>query len=100
MKTAFTVNHVLKFFFFSRWPSHSGATTTTKTSEDSTALTPSFRALCIFVHIFKMVGVSRWFIFKPKILIWVIFGVPYIGWKKLIYLMGIWNILQIFVNFL
>jgi hypothetical protein len=34
--------------------------------------------------------VARWFIFKPKIPIWVNFG------KKLIYFMAIWNILLTF----
>jgi hypothetical protein len=40
--------------------------------------------------------VARWFIFKPKIPIWVNFGGPYIDWKMLIYFMAIWNILRTF----
>jgi hypothetical protein len=35
--------------------------------------------------------VARWFIFKPKIQIWVNFGGP---WKMMIYFTAIWNILQ------
>jgi hypothetical protein len=35
--------------------------------------------------------VARWFIFKPKIPVWVNFGVPYIDWKMFIYLMVIWT---------
>jgi hypothetical protein len=39
--------------------------------------------------------VARWFIFKPKILIWVNFGGPYI--EKYWYIgMAIWNILRTF----
>jgi hypothetical protein len=36
--------------------------------------------------------VARWFIFQPKIPIWVNFERPYIDWKMLIYSMAIWNI--------
>jgi hypothetical protein len=39
---------------------------------------------------------ARWFIFKPKISIWVNFGGPYVHWKMLIYFMVIWNILSTF----
>jgi hypothetical protein len=37
--------------------------------------------------------VARWFIFKPKIPIWVNFGGPYIDGKMLIYFMAVGNIL-------
>jgi hypothetical protein len=32
--------------------------------------------------------VARWFVFKPKISIWVNFGGPYIDWKMLIYFLA------------
>jgi hypothetical protein len=40
--------------------------------------------------------VARWFVFKPKIPIWVNFGGAYVDWKMLIYFMTIWNILRVF----
>jgi hypothetical protein len=45
------------------------------------------------VDLFALLSrVARWFLFKPKILIWVNFGGPYVDWKMLIYFMAIWNI--------
>jgi hypothetical protein len=35
-------------------------------------------------------GLHRWFLFKPKILIWVNFGVPEIE-ETLLYFMAIWE---------
>jgi hypothetical protein len=35
--------------------------------------------------------VARWFVFKPKIQIWVNYGAPF-NEKKLIYYIAIWNI--------
>jgi hypothetical protein len=56
--------------------------------------------------------VARWFVFKPKIPLWVNFGGPYIDWKngyifeisgifyrRLGYFMTIWYILCSFVTF-
>jgi hypothetical protein len=40
---------------------------------------------------------ARWFILKPKSLIWVNFGGPY--WTMWIYFMAIWNSLQTFEIF-
>jgi hypothetical protein len=40
----------------------------------------------------KKTRVARWFIFKPKIPIWVNFG----DWKLFIHFLAIWNILQTF----
>jgi hypothetical protein len=40
--------------------------------------------------------VARWFIFKPKIPIWVNYLGPYLDWKMLKYFMAIWNILGTF----
>jgi hypothetical protein len=37
--------------------------------------------------------VARWFVFQPKITIWVNFGGPYIYRKMFIDFMAIWNIL-------
>jgi hypothetical protein len=35
--------------------------------------------------------VARWFVFKPKIQIWVNYGAPW-NEKKLVYYMALWNI--------
>jgi hypothetical protein len=43
--------------------------------------------------------VARWFVFKPKIPIWVNFGGLYVDWKRLIYFMAICNILRTFGKF-
>jgi hypothetical protein len=40
--------------------------------------------------------VARWFVFKPKIPIWINFGGPYREWKILVYFMVIGNILLSF----
>jgi hypothetical protein len=43
--------------------------------------------------------VARWFIFKPKIIILINFGIPYVDWKELVYFIAIRNILRTFVIF-
>jgi hypothetical protein len=44
-----------------------------------------------------LTGVARWFIFKPKIQIWVYFGVPWNVVPMLLYFIITWNILRSFV---
>jgi hypothetical protein len=40
--------------------------------------------------------VARWYIFEPKISIWVYFGGPALEWKVFVYYIGVCNNLQPF----
>jgi hypothetical protein len=61
--------------------------------------------VCFGISVNRCSGrVARWFIFKPKFLIWVIFGVPLIGKCRYIYnrhsgyCMVIWYIFPVLVS--